>query len=177
MRTLHKWFGAILCLFLATIAATGFLLATKGTFGWIRPAEQTGMPLGDDPKIAEVVDVADAAFAHGIPELQSFKDIDRIDYRPKSNIFKVVSKKGYHEVQVDGTTGKVLGVARRNDQLAEDVHDLSFFGDAIHDYGLPVVAIGLLTLAITGSVIFATPYVRRWQYKRRKSVENVDAAP
>jgi uncharacterized iron-regulated membrane protein len=164
-RTGHKWIGAFAALLLAVIAVTGFLLATKGTFGWIRPPEADGQPVEDFSSVVSVHQVMESAFAHGIPEIKTPKDIDRIDYRPKSNIFKVLSKEGYHELQVDGATGKVLQVAQRNDQLAEDIHDLSFFHDLAKDWGLPLVAIALLSLSITGLVMFFVPIARRAKFK------------
>ena len=45
------------------------------------------------------------AFVELIPEA-----IDRIDYRPGSNIFKVVTNEGYLEVQVDGAAGQRVPV-------------------------------------------------------------------
>lgn len=168
LRSWHRWIGAVVAIFLATIAVTGFLLATKGTFGWVRPPEAKGEKVAAASEIVALGVVAEAAFSVGIADLQTLQDIDRIDYRPKSNIFKVVSKKGYHEVQVDGKTGKVLQVAKRNDQLAEDIHDLSFFHDLLKDWWLPVVAIALLAMSLTGAIIFAVPYVRRARYRKSK---------
>jgi hypothetical protein len=122
--------------------------------------------------LAQVVSVdqaARAAFAQGIPELAEKGHIDRIDYRPKSNVFKVVSKEGYHEVQVDGATGAVLQVASRVDQLAEDVHDLSFIHDNLHAFWLPVVACLLFYLGASGLVMFFVPVVRRWRFRRSQA--------
>lgn len=175
LRSWHRWIGAIVAIFLATIAVTGFLLATKGTFGWVRPPEAQGEKVAAASEIVAISAVANAAFSVGISELRSLKDIDRIDYRPKSNIFKVVSKKGYHEVQVDGKTGKVLQVAKRNDQLAEDIHDLSFFHDLLKDWWLPVVAIALLVMSVTGVVIFAVPYVRRAKFRKKSKKSGEEA--
>src|SRR5688572_9278823 len=166
LRSIHRWIGLIGSIFLAVISATGFLLATKGSIGWIRPPEADGEEIASLAETVTNHQAAEAAFALNIPELRSMKDIDRIDYRPKSNVFKIVSKEGYHEVQVDGKSGKVLQVARRNDQLAEDIHDMSYFADAVHKYWLPVVAVLLFGLAITGIVIFFVPVVRRWRFRR-----------
>lgn len=167
-RTLHKWIGLFAALFLAVIAVTGFLLATKDSFGWVRPPEAEGATLETLAGVVTLNVAAEAAFALGIPELRSHKDIARIDYRPGSNVFKILSKEGYHEVQVDGATGKVLQIAKRTDQLAEDIHDLSFFSDLLNRYALPLVAIVLLGLAISGVGIFFTPIVRRWRFRRDK---------
>lgn len=167
----------VLAAFFLIISVTGFLLAMKATVDWIRPPEVTGAQLISSKEIASLDDVLQAAFALNIPELRSTKDVDRVDYRPKSNIFKVISKEGYHEVQVDGKTAKVLSVSRRNDQWIEDMHDLSFFGDALRSYGLPAIAIGLFGLAGSGLAMFLTPVLRRRRYRRQSrgpSRANVD---
>jgi uncharacterized iron-regulated membrane protein len=170
LRALHRWVGLIGSIFLIVISATGFLLATKGSIGWIRPAEKDGTEISSLAEVVSNHQAAEAAFALGIPELQTMAHIDRIDYRPKSNVFKVVSKEGYHEVQVDGKTGKVVNKAYRLDQLSEDIHDMSFFHDSLNTYWLPVVALLLLTLGITGVYIFFVPVWRRWKFaKSRKS--------
>jgi uncharacterized iron-regulated membrane protein len=167
LRGLHRWIGLICSLFLLLISATGFLLATKSTFGWIRPPESKGVKAKALSELITLEQAGEAAFALGISDLEHMDHIDRIDYRPKSNIFKVLSKDGYHEVQVDGTTGKVLSHSFRRDQLSEDIHDLSYFSESLHGFGLPAVALGLFALSGSGIVIFFVPIARRAMYKRK----------
>lgn len=167
LRTVHRWVGIFGSLFLLLISVTGFLLATKGTFGWVRPPERAGAPVDALSEVVSVDRAATAAFALGLPELTARDHIDRIDYRPASNVFKIVSKRGYHEVQVCGATGTVLQVAKRVDQLAEDLHDLSFLHSGLHAYWLPVVAVLLLYLSASGIAMFSTPVLRRWRYRRK----------
>jgi len=166
-RVFHRWTGVVASLFLLVLAVTGFLLAIKGKVGWMRPPEVETTKIESAAGIVPLAMVVEPVFALNIPELTSLKDIDRIDYRPKSNVFKVVSKQAYHEVQVDGSTGKVLSVARRNDQWIEDIHDLSIIHDAGREWVLPTIAIALFGLGATGIGLFFTPVVRRWQFKRR----------
>ncbi len=169
LRTIHRWAGLLSSLFLVLIAATGFLLATKGSFGWVRPPEQKGTKIEGLSEAVSLQMAAEGAFSAGVPELQSLADVDRIDYRPKSNIFKVLSKEGYMEVQVDGKTGEPLNVAFRTDQIAEDFHDLSWFSDGMNTYILPIIAILLFTLGCTGIWIFFVPIFRRMRFKRSKA--------
>lgn len=166
-RFLHRWVGAIICVFLLLISTTGFLLATKKSVDWIRPTERDGQKFESFSELTSIQVVAEAAFAEGLPELKTMKDIDRIDYRPKNNVFKVVSKEGYHEVQVDGTSGRVLNIAKRNDQFIEDLHDFTWFHDLAHQYGLPVVATGLFFLAASGLGIFLVPIIRRRNHLKK----------
>lgn len=65
LRTLHRWIGLLSALVLLIISVTGFLLATKGTFGWIRPPEKDGQPVDS---LSEVVSVEQAAEAASPPE-------------------------------------------------------------------------------------------------------------
>ncbi|MBX7132987.1 MAG: PepSY domain-containing protein [Fimbriimonadaceae bacterium] len=171
VRVIHRWLGLLSSIFLLVIGVTGFLLATKGTFGWVRPPEKKGgeVELGS---VASIHTVAEAAFAEKIPELQSREDINRIDYRPGKNMFKVVSDKGYHEVQVDGKTGQVLQVAKRTDQFAEDIHDLSWFHEGLHAYLLPLVSICLVYLSASGIGMFLTPVIRRRRHRAEGARSN-----
>lgn len=168
-RSLHRWVGLFASVFLLGIGVTGFLLATKGSVGWIRPPERQGQPVDHAGQIVSVQAATEVAFAQNLPQLQAMTDVDRVDYRPKSNVFKVVSKEGYHEVQVCGKTGEVLQVASRNDQLTEDIHDLSFVHGAATAWVLPLVAVCLTYLAGSGIGIFITPIVRRRRFQRRNA--------
>jgi uncharacterized iron-regulated membrane protein len=160
-RQAHKVVGIGAAFFLLVMAVTGFLLSLKGEIAWMRP------PVGKAEKVeslAEVVSldvVTQSALAVGRPDLRSVDDIDRIDYRPGKNIFKVISAKGYSEVQVDGKTGQVVAVGNRNDQLVEDIHDLSFFDERLRTTVSPVIALALAMMAISGVVIWTVPIFRR----------------
>lgn len=169
LRVIHRWVGLFACLFLATIAVTGFLLATKGSLGWIRPPEREGETLTSLSNTIGLDQAGNAALSLGIANLASHKDIDRMDYRPGKNIYKILSKKGYHEVQVCGTTGKVLQIAKRNDQFTEDIHDLSYFSDTLHRFVLPAIAFSLLYLSISGATMFFIPVIRRIKFRRSHS--------
>lgn len=160
-RQAHKVVGIGAAFFLLVMAVTGFLLSLKGEIAWMRP------PVGKAEKVkslAEVVSldvVTQSALAVGRPDLRSVDDIDRIDYRPGKNIFKVISAKGYSEVQVDGKTGQVVAVGNRNDQLVEDIHDLSFFDERLRTTVSPVIAVALAMMAVSGVVIWTVPIFRR----------------
>ena len=167
-RQLHRWVGFCAALFLLVLATTGFLLANKSRWAWMRPPVVKAEAVAVAAEIVTVERVVEAVFALNLVEIRSLGDIDRVDYRPKDNVFKVVSKEGYREVQVDGKTGQVLASSFRPDQFAEDIHDLSFFGKFAHAWLLPLVAIALATLAASGIGLFLTPIVRRWRFNRSK---------
>lgn len=167
LRSVHKWVGLFACLFLMVISASGFFLAIKGKVDWMRPKTQTGGELSSPDDIVSIASVYSSAFGAGIPDLKEPGDIDRLEYHAEDNIFKVLSKDGYHEVQVDGKTGEVLSTGIRNDQLTEDIHDLSFFAKFWHEWGLPLVGVGLFLLSVSGVIMFFVPVFRRWKHKRK----------
>ena len=166
-RVLHRWIGVVTSLFMILMAGTGLLLAVKKKFDWIQPPTNKGAKFEQFSDVAPISKIADAVFAVGIKEMQTMEQIDRFELHLSKRIFKVTSTEGYHEVQVDATTAEVLSVARRNDMLMEQIHDMSFFAPWMHAWVLPMVAVSLLTLGVTGIVIFFVPIFRRWQFKRR----------
>lgn len=166
LRQAHKWVGVVACLFLMVISASGFFLAIKGNVGWMRPETQEGGAVGSLSEVVGVGPALESAVGVGLAELQGAEDVDRFEYHVGKNVYKVLSARGYHEVQVCGATGKVLSVGRRNDQLTEDIHDLSFFQELAKEWGLPLVALGLFGLSCSGVVMFFTPVVRRWKFRR-----------
>lgn len=167
MRTLHRWVGLLASVFLLLIASTGFLLSLKGELAWMRPPEAEGAPLASAAQIAPLDQVLSAAYGAGFPDLAKWEHVDRVDYRPKDNIFKVVSRDGYREVQVCGATAKVLSASFRRDQMVEDLHDFSYFASVLRTSLGPVVAACLFLLGLSGIIVFFTPVVRRWRYRRR----------
>jgi uncharacterized iron-regulated membrane protein len=176
LRVIHKWIGLFACLFLMLISVTGFLLAFKSKFAWLRPEAMDGQEISSPGEVVSIEQVYEAALGAGYAELSEPGDIDRLEYRPKNNMFKVTSKDGYREVQVDGATGEVLSRGQRNDQLTEDLHDLSWFSDPLHDWVLPAVGVGLFTLSVTGVFMFSTPIYRRWKFKKKQAADQAGSS-
>ncbi len=110
----------------------------------------------------------EVVFGLGIAELAEAGHVDRLELHLSKNVYKVTSKEGYHEVQVDVASGKILSVGTRNDQLLEDIHDLSYFNPAFRIWVLPVIATLLFALGTTGLYIYFNPIVRRIQFNRSK---------
>jgi uncharacterized iron-regulated membrane protein len=172
IRNVHKWAGLVACLFLMVISFTGFFLAIKGKLDWMRPKTQTGTVASVD-QLASVGTVMDSAFGAGFAELKSVEDIDRLEFHAEDGVWKVLSKEGYREVQVDGVTAEVLSKGQRNDQMFEDLHDLSYFAKFWHEWGLPIVGILLFCLSLSGIVMFFVPVFRRMKFKKEQAKKSV----
>lgn len=150
------------------VSSTGLLLAWKKKADWLQPPTQKGASLESASQAASLDKIANAVFAKQIPDLKSLDDIDRFELHTGKGVFKITSKNGYHEVQVHAETAEVLSVAKRNDQMIEDIHDLSFFNESLRETLLPVVALCLIALGVSGIIMFFTPIYRRWQFNRTK---------
>ena len=169
LRTLHKVAGLVGSLFLILIAVTGFLLAIKSSQPSIRPPTLRGGEVGSLREVVHPSQALGAAIMVGLPELRSPDDVERFEYHMGKNVYKVLSAEGYHEVQVDGATGRVLGVALRNDQRIEDLHDLSAFHPSLRTVLLPAIAVILFLLGVSGVVMYFVPVVRRMKYRARNA--------
>jgi len=172
-RAVHRICGFIGALALILISLTGFLLALKGQVSAIKIPTQKGTKFVTQQDLIHPSVVMEKAFALGIAELAEIGHIDRLELHLGKSVYKVTSKEGYHEVQVDGVSGKVLSVGKRNDQLLEDIHDLSYFHPSFRIWVLPVVATILFVLGTTGLVIYITPIFRRIQFKRQQKAKQV----
>lgn len=166
LRVLHRWIGVFACLFLMLVSATGFFLSLKRSVEWIQPSTQSG---SDSAAVVPIEHVYESVFALGMPEFATPADIDRVDYRPGKNVYKVLATTNYQEVQVDGGTGEVLSVSRRTDHWFEDLHDLRFFSEHLHTWVLPAVALALFGLGLSGCILFFVPVVRRYRYRKSKA--------
>lgn len=169
VRSVHRWVGLVNSLFLVLISATGLLLAVKKRFDWIQPATQKGEQLASIAEVASIDQIAEAVFAANVPEFKTKDDFNRFELHLDKNIFKVTSKEGFREVQVEAKTAKVLSVSTRNDMLLETIHDMSFFDEALHAWVLPLVAVSLFLLGLSGAYMFSVPIFRRWKFRRGKS--------
>ncbi len=167
IRALHKWVGLVCSLFLLVISATGLGLALKSQFEWIRPPTQAGGEIQGPEEIVGIGEVIANVAAQAGSKMKSLDDVRRLEYHAGDNVFKLISKEGYVEVQVDGATGRVLSVGQRNDQFFEDIHDLSLFSDFTADYVLPAVAVGLFCLSASGVYMFGVPIYRRMKHQGR----------
>lgn len=167
LRTLHKLAGLVGSLFLVAISVTGFVLALKGPIPSIRPATRSGADIATLADVVHPAQALEAAFGVGLGELRERDHLDRFEYHADKNVYKVLSKDAYHEVQVCGATGNVLAVGRRNDQMMEDIHDLSFLHPSLRETVLPAVAVLLFFLGTSGVVMYFVPVVRRMRHRRQ----------
>lgn len=161
-RSLHKWLGVAVSIIILTLAVTGMLLNHKQSLGYMPDVkhEATGQ-ISQGLPIEEVALIAIKATNN--KDINTVKDIDRIDYRTKNMSAKVRFKDTENtEVIVDSVTGDVLNVASRTDVFIEKLHSGEIFGDMfiiITD----IAAISLVLLTISGIYLWIyRKWRRRW---------------
>jgi hypothetical protein len=98
-------------------------------------------------------------------EIESWDDIERIDFQPGRGMAKVQAKNRW-EVQVDLKSAAVLQVAYRRSDLIESLHDGSWFHDKAKLFIFLPTAFVVFGLWLTGVYLFFLPHWVKWS--RRK---------
>ncbi len=124
-RDVHRKTGALLFVFFFFMSVSGILLGWKSNSNSvILPKTQNGTStdlkewLPIDYLHEKAVTILQDSILHTIPA-----EIDRIDIRKNKGIVKFVFKNNYWEIQLDGATGDLLSIGKRNSDLIENIHD------------------------------------------------------
>ncbi|MFD1292926.1 PepSY domain-containing protein [Lutibacter holmesii] len=124
-RKVHRKTGALLFVFFFFISVSGLLLGWKNNSnGTIIPKTQNGtstnlkewLPINQLHQKALVI-------LHDSISTNLDNTIDRIDIRKNKGIVKFVFENHYWEIQLDGATGNLLSIGKRNSDLIENIHD------------------------------------------------------
>lgn len=172
----HKWVGISVAAFLILIAGTGFLLLLKKEFAWIQPPTQQGAE-GHFATFISLEEAWKRVEAEGHPDFRSLDDLERIDVRPHKRVYKLRSKHGHSEIQVDAMTGAILSVDTRRSDFIETLHDGSWIGKPVHDYLMPIVALCVLFLALSGCWLWVRPFFTRRKRRRELAARRQPASP
>jgi uncharacterized iron-regulated membrane protein len=160
--------GLSIALFLIISSITGILLALKKDFDILQPPTQKGesKELATWKPVSELADLAQKAFIEAYPD-QTDNSVDRMDVRPSKGIAKVLFENGYWEVQIDGTSGKILSISRRHSDWIEHLHDGSIISDWFKLVSMNYLGLGALFLIGTGIWLWYGPKkVRQIKHQR-----------
>lgn len=162
-RRIHYWATLFVAIPLLIVITSGILLQLKKQWTWVQPAEQKGT--GSIPAVSFESMLQSLRQCDGL-DVESWKDVHRIDVRPSKGLAKVALKSGW-EVQIDLGDGKVLQQAVRRSDWIEAMHDGSYFGGEWTKLGLFLPsAIALLLMWLTGLWMFWLPF----SIKRKKKL-------
>lgn len=173
-RKVHRITGAFLFLFFFIIGISGILLGWKSNSnGMILPTSQQGsstelahwLPIDELHKKAIHIlkDSVNANLA---------ADLDRIDVRKDKGMVKFVFEKHLWEIQLDGATGELLQIGRRNSDFIENIHDGTIIDELTNNslnlfklFYTSIMGLALLLFTITGFWLWYGP--KRMKRKRR----------
>jgi uncharacterized iron-regulated membrane protein len=156
-RRLHKVIGLSLAVFIIISSLTGILLGWKKNAALLQPPTKQGssVQLSTWMSLDELARIAQRALDSATQSTAN--KIDRMEARPKNGIVKVLFSKGYWEVQVDGTSGKVLSVQQRHSDWIEHLHDGSIINDGFKLVSMNILGLGLLAMTFTGFWLWFGP--------------------
>lgn len=100
-------------------------------------------------------------------------ELDRIDIRKDKGMAKFVFKHGFWGVQIDGATGQLLAIERRNSDFIEQIHDVSILDTIFNTSNgqiklvyTSIAGLTLLIFSLTGFWLWYGP-------KRLRKMRNV----
>jgi len=155
-RSIHKWIGISVALFMLVTSITGVMLGWKKNVELLQPATLKGGTL-DVTKWVSFEKISQSALSAIDSVTNEKNSIDRLDVRFDKGIIKVLFTKGYWEAQVDAATGKTLSVAQRHADWIEHIHDGSIINDFFKLVYTNYIGFGLLFLSITGFWLWYGP--------------------
>ena len=174
-RKIHRKTGAILFIFFFFVSVSGILLGWKNNSnGIIIPKTQNGTStnlkewLPIDQLHQKAIVILHDSISSNVDET-----IDRIDIRKNKGIVKFVFENHYWEIQLDGATGNLLSIGKRNSDLIENIHDGSildqWFNTSQKSFKLIYTTImggSLLLFTISGFWLWYGP--KRMKRNRKK---------
>ncbi|MEL6859169.1 MAG: PepSY-associated TM helix domain-containing protein [Pseudomonadota bacterium] len=159
LRQIHYWLSLAVAVPTVIILVAGIFLMLKKEVAWIQPPTQSGSISDELPEIS-FQQMVEAARKYPEAQINEWTDIDRIDLRVGKGVAKLRANSGW-EVQVDTRSGEVLNVAYRRSDLIEQIHDGSFFSDAVKLYVFLPTGILLIIMWGTGIYLFLLPRFRK----------------
>ncbi len=168
-RQTHHWGSFICAIPVLIVIVTGILLQLKKELIWVQPPTIKGSAKTPTLTFDQVLNIAKTVKEAAIND---WKDIDRLDVRPKKGVIKIRAKNRW-EIQIDHQTGKLLQTAYRRSDLIESIHDGSFFHDNAKLWIFLPSAFVLLVLWITGIYLFTTTTMREKNKKTNPKKKNL----
>ena len=175
-RKIHRWSAILLFSFFFIISISGLLLGwKKHSAGVILPKTYTGTTsnFNDWLSLDSLQRLANEALLEHTGKDLSL-ELDRLDIRQAKGVAKFVYAEHYWGVQVDGATGEILHIGKRNSDLFENIHDGSILDKLLGTTNgqvkliyTSIMGLALLTFTVTGFWLWFGP--KRMQRLARKT--------
>jgi uncharacterized iron-regulated membrane protein len=164
-RRFHYWAALVVSLPLIVVIGSGLLLQVKKEFTWIQPPTFKGNNKAPTVSFERILSAAQSVES---AEIKNWQDISKLDVRPSKGVIKIRSKNGW-EIQVDGSSGKVLHRAYRRSDLIESIHDGTFFHDKARLWLFLPAALVLLLMWISGLYMLVPSLKHKWARRKNKA--------
>ena len=175
-RKVHRTTGALLFIFFFFISVSGILLGWKNnSLGVLLPKTLEGtstnlkhwLPIDSLHKNA-------CKILHDSVSSDLSLELNRIDIRKNKGVVKFLFENHYSEIQLDGTTGKLLQISERQSDFIENLHDGSildkYFKTTQSQFKLiytTIMGFALLLFTITGFWLWYGPKKMKRQKRRQ----------
>lgn len=160
-RKIHRWVALPLFVFMLLVGITGLLLGWKKQSYLLPKTESSKIERGNFISLDSTQGIA-KNYAKNVLKLSA--EIDRIDFRPKKGIAKIIFSEHFTEIQIDCKSGKILAVNTRKSDFIEKIHDgsiIDFFvkneNDVFKLAYTSFTSIGLILLSFSGFWLWYNP--------------------
>ncbi|MDT0552781.1 PepSY-associated TM helix domain-containing protein [Urechidicola vernalis] len=164
-RKVHRAMGIFLFSFFFIVSISGVLL------GWKKHSNEIISPINHQGTTVNFEKWLPLEKLHSISDSIIKKDIaqnislslDKIEVKKEKGMIKFVYKQDYWGVQLDGATGQLLNVGKRNADFIENIHDGSIVDNYLGTNGYfklfytTLMGIALLTFSISGFWLWYGP--------------------
>jgi len=173
-RKIHRFSAIFLLVFFFIMALSGLLLGWKKHSGEILQAKTyqgSSSNLSEWLPLDSLLTIARSTLHDSISTDLSL-ELDRMDIRKEKGVVKFVYKDHYWGIQLDGATGKVLNISRRNSYFIENLHDGSILDRYLGTNGLikllysTIMGLALTSFTVTGFWLWYGP--KRMKHMSRK---------
>lgn len=165
-RKVHRTMGMFLFVFFFFISISGVLLGLKKHSGdIISPKTYTGKS-NDFKEWLSLEDLLlkSNTILHDSIEINISLELNRIDIRKEKGVVKFIYENHYWEIQLDGASGNLLNIGKRNADIIEKIHDGSildrYFGTNNGQIKLiysTITGLALLLFTISGFWLWYGP--------------------
>lgn len=160
-RKIHRWVALPLLIFMLLVGISGLLLGWKKQAELLPKTQNTKLKTSQYIRLDSIENIA-KNYAETVLNLDN--EIDRIDFRPKKGVAKIVFSNHFTELQIDINSGEILAINTRKSDFIEKIHDgsmVDFFlkseSDGFKLLYTSFTSIGLILLSFSGFWLWYNP--------------------
>ncbi|MEA3318270.1 MAG: PepSY domain-containing protein [Bacteroidota bacterium] len=164
-RIIHRKMAIFLFIFIFIISLSGLFLGwKKNSVGKILPKTHQGTS-SEFNKWLDLDSLHKTAIRilHDSINENLSPELSKIDIRKNKGVAKFIFENHYWEIQLDGASGELLNIARRNSDLIENIHDGSILDKLAGTNGIlkliytSIIGLTLLLFTLTGFWLWYGP--------------------